>query len=85
MESVEEVIGGVRRLQRALERVGEPTAAHELAVALSDFYTTPTEALVGMYEALQRTEIVWGQRLSAPDRAVAQRAIVAAKRLMNLQ
>ncbi len=83
--SVEEVMSAVAKLRDELNASGEPEASDELAAALQAFYTTTTEALGELHDALKKTEAVWSRSLSDGCRALGQHTLKEALRLMNLR
>jgi len=83
-ESVDEVMAAVGKLRDELESCGETEASRELSGALGAFYTTATEALAEVYDALQRTEERWSKPLSRGYVALGEHSMKEARRLMNL-
>lgn len=84
-KTLDEVAQAVRRLQEELEAIHEREAAHVLADALGSFYTTSTEALIGISEALEATTAVWTTRLGLERRGEVRRLAQDTIRLMNLR
>lgn len=83
--TLDDVARAVRRLQEELAAMHEREAAQVLADALGTFYTTSTEALIGISEALDETATDWTTRLGLEQRGEVRRLVQDARRLMNLR
>ena len=65
--SVEEVMEAVAELRDALRACGQEEACQRLSDALETFYTTATEALGELHDAVEETELPSALREMAPE------------------
>jgi len=82
-ESVEEVANAVAEVRDELGLKDHGTEAQELTSALERFYTTASEALGEIREALRETRGAW-QTLSPKYQRVAEHSIEEATRLLRM-
>lgn len=82
LQTVQDAVSEVRDLQNSLEARGELAGALSLCKALSGFYTTSSEALMGMIEALADERAKRGYTQSEARRAEWLGAEM--RRLLNL-
>lgn len=85
MENLQDVVNEVRQLQDALERCGELRAALTLCKAVGGYYTTSSEALMGVLDALRETSRDWMRVLEPQEVRRAQQIVQAATKLLNLR
>ena len=85
MRTLADIKAAVRQLQGELERQHEVGAALELCKALGGFYTTPTEALIAIVEALDTTAAAWGACLEGRRHREVEELAHDARALMNLR
>jgi hypothetical protein len=84
MRTLDEARTRIIQLQEELSSVGASDAASRLQRALTDFYTTSTEALISLDAALTETRSVWLKHLTRQRIAEIEHLQVAVRRMMNL-
>jgi len=82
-ESVEEVVNAVAEVRDELALRGHEMEAQELTSALERFYTTASEALGEIREALRETREAW-ETLSSNYQRLAEHAMKEATRLLRM-
>jgi hypothetical protein len=85
VESVEDLVRVARALQRMLEQKGEFRAALQLCNSLSDFYTTSTEAIGSIVDAIQAARTASQGALNSSEQGHVQQILRDAKKLMDLK
>ena len=83
-KSVEEVMNATAELRDELALRGARESAQRLTEALECFYTTASEALGEIREALESTRASWGEHLSSRYQALGDHAITEATRLLRM-
>jgi hypothetical protein len=84
VHNVGEVVSAIRLLESQLVNVGARKAAWILEQACTGFYTTSTEALMALADALAATSETWEARLSSEWCEYARLLLAQTKKLMNL-
>lgn len=82
LQTVQDAVAEVRELQNSLEGRGELAGALCLCKALSGFYATSSEALIGMLEALADERAKKGYTQAETRRA--EWLVAEMRRLLNL-
>ena len=85
IENLQDVVTEVRQLQDTLERRGELRASLTLCKAVGDYYTTSSEALMGILDALRSTSREWMLVLEPQEVRRTQQVVQAATKLLNLR
>ena len=83
--SVDQVVELLTRLRDALARAGETDAALRLNDVLTTFWTTSSEALVEILNALDETREAWERRLPADGAALGDQVVALSRDLLNFQ
>jgi len=82
--SVEEVMSAVAELRDELALRGASEAASELTAALDCFYTTASEALGELRDALEKTRHAWQDHLSDYYTHLGEHIVTEATRLLAM-
>jgi hypothetical protein len=83
-ETINEARAEIKALQHDLEIARRQRAAQRLSQALSDFYTTSTELLIALADAVEDTRSEWQSALSKSRQHEVISLLNQIKRMTNL-
>jgi hypothetical protein len=84
VQTIDEVRRAVSTLQDDLSNAGHEPAALRLRQSITDFYTTSTEALMGIADAIEETRESWSVTLPSSRRREVDSLLKDIKQMMNL-
>lgn len=85
MKSLEEAFQVVARLRDMCEAAGASQTANRLTSLLTTYWTTTTEALVELLDALEQTQSDWDTRRDSEGRRLAGKLRAKARKLADLK
>lgn len=85
MRSLQEALAAVQILRDKCHAAGASSTATRLEQLLTTFWTTSSEALVELLDALEQTRSEWERKLNAEDARVAQELMSDARDLLGFE
>jgi len=85
MKTFQDILDASAALRDELGRAGQASAAQRLNSVLTSYWTTTSEALVELLNALEETRWSWETRLSEKDGLLGREITAAARDLLNFE